>query len=364
MVEGETEILSPYTLQVNGTLIETKAIVFAVGVSSVIPREYQNFKDLLLTNETIFEMKRLPKSMLVVGTGATGLEIGQALHRLRVRVTLLGHKNKIGPLTDPAVLKVAQRVFAAELDIHPNHRLEGIERSGNGVKVRFRGRGGEKRAEHFEKILIAAGRRPNLSPENIKKLGIRLDKEGWDKFNERTCQMGRTHIFFAGDVNVTRPLLHEAAYEGRIAGSNAASYPRVEAFRRYTPLNIVFTDPQIAVVGQSWKELDLKKMEIGEVDYQKQGRAQIMAVNQGAVHLYANRRSGKLLGAEMFGPRMENMAHLMAWAMEAGEDAQTLRDRPFYHPVLEEGLQTALESVLAKIRRSRKRHDHPKKKRG
>jgi dihydrolipoamide dehydrogenase len=157
-------------------------------------------------------------------------------------------------------------------------------------------------------------------------------------------------IFLAGDASDYRPLLHEAADEGRIAGHNAARYPDVRAFTRRTPLAAVFSDPQIGVVGKGYRELDPDTVTIGEVSYDDQGRSRVMGKNKGHVRIYAENERGALLGAEMLGPSVEHTAHLLAWAVQQDLTVDSVLRMPFYHPVVEEGIRTALRDLAAKLK--------------
>jgi len=149
----------------------------------------------------------------------------------------------------------------------------------------------------------------------------------------------------AGDVTGYRQLLHEAADEGRTAGMNAAQFPNVRAQERRASLSIVFTDPQIAIAGARLSELNMDETEVGEVDYSDQGRSRVMGKNAGIVRIYATKACGILRGAEMFGPRVENTAHLLAWSIQQRMSVQQALSMPFYHPVVEEGLRTALRDL-------------------
>jgi dihydrolipoamide dehydrogenase len=133
----------------------------------------------------------------------------------------------------------------------------------------------------------------------------------------------------------------------KIAGSNAASWPEVLTYARRAPLNIVFSDPQIAVVGMSHQALIKANIDyaIGEVDWGSQGRARLAGVNRGLLRVYGDKKTGKLLGAEMVGPRAEHMAHLLAWCVQLQLSAGQILELPFYHPVFEEGLRTAIREL-------------------
>ena len=164
-------------------------------------------------------------------------------------------------------------------------------------------------------------------------------------FSSETMQIGQSHVFIAGDVNNDRPLLHEAADEGRIAGNNAGHYPNIEPGFRSSPLAVVFSDPQIAMVGSTFKDLAGQNIVVGEVSFENQGRSRVMLKNQGILRVYADAVTGCFLGAEMFGPRAEHLAHLLAWAHQSGLSIEAMLQMPFYHPVIEEGLRTALRDV-------------------
>jgi dihydrolipoamide dehydrogenase len=168
-------------------------------------------------------------------------------------------------------------------------------------------------------------------------------------FDRETMQCGNAPIFIAGDVNSDVPLLHEAADEGRIAGDNAARFPDVRADMRRAPLSIVFTDPQIAVVGGGFRAARDVAFVTGAVSFDDQGRARVMQRNRGRLHVYAQIGTGLLLGAEMVGPEAEHLAHLLAWALQLDLTIEEMLKLPFYHPVVEEGLRTALRDAYAKL---------------
>jgi dihydrolipoamide dehydrogenase len=146
------------------------------------------------------------------------------------------------------------------------------------------------------------------------------------------------------------PLLHEAADEGTIAGANAVVFPNVVAHVRRTPLAVAFTDPQMAMVGLRHADLPPEGVAIGEVSFDNQGRARVMGRNRGLMRLYADTRCCRLIGAEMFGPDMEHMAHLLAWSVQQGLTVQGALEMPFYHPVLEEGLRTGLRDLARELK--------------
>lgn len=162
-------------------------------------------------------------------------------------------------------------------------------------------------------------------------------------------QAGDSAIFIAGDANADAPLLHEAADEGRIAGENAARFPDVRPGLRRAPLGVVFSDPQIALVGTPHARLQAGQYVTGAVDFSDQGRSRVMLKNRGLLHVYADIATGRFLGAEMIGPSAEHIGHLLAWAAQQELTIARMLEMPFYHPVVEEGLRTALRDAAARL---------------
>ncbi len=168
-------------------------------------------------------------------------------------------------------------------------------------------------------------------------------------YDPRTLQAGRHPVFIAGDANGVLPLLHEAADEGRSAGRNAARFPDIEPLVRRAPLAIAFTDPGIAMVGARHADLAAGSFVAGEVSFEDQGRSRVMLRNRGLMHVYVDRASRRFVGAEWIGPDAEHIAHLLAWALQMNLTVDAMLAMPFYHPVIEEGLRTALRDAVRQL---------------
>ncbi|MBW2524747.1 MAG: dihydrolipoyl dehydrogenase [Deltaproteobacteria bacterium] len=353
LLAGRARLDGPGRLRVDdGTAVEYERLIIATGSRPFVPAPFRPLKEALLSNDEIFELEELPESLLVIGLGVIGLELGQAFHRLGVRTTLLGVRGAIGPISDPLILTEAQQVLGAELDLHPEHALESVRRTDAGVEVVFEDSRAKRRREHYARVLIAAGRRPNLDI-GLETLGISADEAGRYPVDPDTLQLGDAPIFVAGDVNGLHPLLHEAADDGRTAGTNAAGFPEVQSAARRTPLAITFSDPQIAIVGGGYEGLGDCEAVAGEVDYGDQGRSRVHGINKGRARIYADRHSAELLGAEVFGPRAEHLGHLLAWAVQQHLTVEQALAMPFYHPVIEEGIRTALRDLAANLKRGK-----------
>ena len=349
-LRGAARFEAPGVLRVDDhTRVEARAIVLAVGSSPVIPGSLEEVKDRVLVNDDVFELRDVPESIAVVGAGIVGLELGQCFHRLGARTAIFGRSERIGPLTDPELLASAREVFSRELDLRLGARIEARPAPDGGVRIGWEDRDGKRGEERFALVLAASGRRPNLAALDLARAEIAVGPTGVPRFDPRTGRVEGSNVFLAGDATGERALLHEAADEGRIAGFNAAHPTDVRAHHRRIPLSVVFSDPQIGLVGRTHRELDPGGIAIGSVDYGDQGRARVMDRAAGIVHVYADRSDGRLLGAEMLGPRVEHTAHLLAWAAQQSLSVDRILELPFYHPVVEEGIRTALRDAARKL---------------
>lgn len=337
----------------NGDRVEAARVVIATGSTSqlsgplgALPHERPD------TNETIFEWPDLPESVAVFGTGIIGLELGQALHRLGVRVRVFGRSRRLAGITDPEVAAQARTIFGQAFPLVLESELLDITDEGEAFSVRWRDVEGEH-SERFARVLAATGRAPNVEGLNLQAAGVPLDDQGLPQFDPLTGQCGDSPVFIAGDVNNEKPLLHEAADEGRIAGDNAGRWPDVQPGHRRTPLSVVFCEPQVVALGQSFRALCESGTDfaVGQVDFADQGRARVTRENAGLLRVYGAHDSGRLLGAEIIGPRAEHLGHLLAWAVQTGLTVDDALAMPFYHPVVEEGLRTALRDLAHALKK-------------
>lgn len=351
-IRGHARFVDDATLLVDEhTTVKAGGVVIATGSSPAYPPAWRVLGDRIVTNEDVFEWDVLPQSVAVFGPGVIGLELGQALSRLGVRVKVFGRGGGVGPLTDPALIDYARKTLGEEFYLDTDAHAE-VARSGNEVVVTYRALDGSTATERFDYLLAATGRRPNVRGLALENTTLTLDGTGIPRFDRTTLQCGSSSIFIAGDANNDVPVLHEASHEGWIAGENAARFPGVQAGLRRAPLNIVFTDPQISLAGSTFASIRGTPHLVGEVSFENQGRARVMLRNKGLLHVYAETGTGRFLGAEMIGPDAEHIAHLLAWARQMNLTIRQMLEMPFYHPVVEEGLRTALRDAQAKLARS------------
>jgi len=349
-LRGFAQFIDNTILQVgDDTVVRASRVVIATGSRPAVPPSFNVFGDRLIINDDVFSWEDLPRSVAVFGPGVIGLELGQALSRLGVRVRVFGVGGGVGPLSDPAIRAYAAEAFNAEFPLLPDARVTDMRREGNEAVIAFETPSGNVATERFDYVLAATGRRPNVDKLALENTALKLDARGVPVFDPITLQCGDAPVFIAGDANNVLPLLHEASDEGRIAGENAARWPDVRNLTRRAPIAVVFSDPQIAMVGKRFADLTPGSFVTGEVSFEDQGRSRVMLKNKGLMHVYADRATGRFLGAEWLGPRAENIAHLLAWAYQQDLTIAQMLAMPFYHPVVEEGLRTALRDAEAKL---------------
>ena len=348
-IVGAARFVDDTTIRVDERLtINASRVVIATGSSPSYPASWKLLGNRLVTSEDVFYWADLPESVAVFGPGVIGLELGQALHRLGVRVKIFGRGGGIGPLTDPVMLELGRKLYGEELYLDSDAHAD-IVRDGDHVNVTFRALDGTIQVEPFDYALAATGRVPNVKGLGLENTSLKLHPNGVPIHDRNTLRCGDSSIFIAGDATHDIPILHEASDEGRIAGENAARFPDVLAVERRAGLGIVFADPQIAIVGGGWAAIREVPHVSGEVSFEDQGRARVMLRNQGRLHVYAEAGTGLFLGAEMIGPDAEHIGHLLAWALQMDMTVDRMLEMPFYHPVVEEGLRTALRDARAKL---------------
>ncbi|WED21637.1 dihydrolipoyl dehydrogenase [Vibrio sp. JC009] len=354
-IAGYAKFIDNNTLIVDDhTEISAERIVIATGSRPAYPAVWNELGDRLIINDDVFEWDDLPESVAVFGPGVIGLELGQALHRLGVKVKLFGLGGQVGPLTDPEVMDYAGKAFSEEFYLDADVKVESMKRKGDKVEIMFINKQDELETFEVDYVLAATGRRPNVDKLAIENTSIELDERGVPVADHYTLQTSAANIFIAGDASNQIPLLHEAADQGRIAGDNAGRYPDIRAGLRRSAISAVFSDPQIAMVGETYRQITQRLgtcgcFATGEVSFENQGRSRVMLRNKGILHVYGEQGTGRFLGAEMMGPNAEHLAHLLAWAHQNKMTISEMLDMPFYHPVIEEGVRTALRDLNAKL---------------
>lgn len=343
IVKGEAQFESPTCVRVSGKLYHTKATIIATGATPIIPKAFADIPaKSILTSDSVFEQKDLPKRIGFVGLGPLGLEMSQALARLGVEVVAAHNAETLGSIGNPAMSKQMQQVLERNMVVYCNASAS-LRKQGDALLFSV----GSK--EHIvDAVFMSAGRKPALDGLGLRRLKVPLRDNGVPWFNPSTLQVADMPIFMAGDATDDNAVLHEVVLEGKIAAYNALHLEKngraghKPPLSRYVPLRIIFTDPNIATVGDSWRNVQSRNPIIVSTSFANQGRAVIEQENEGQIQLFLDGADATLLGAELMAPEGEHLAHLLALAMQEHMTAKELLRMPFYHPTFEEALRTAL----------------------
>jgi pyruvate/2-oxoglutarate dehydrogenase complex dihydrolipoamide dehydrogenase (E3) component len=333
LIRGKASFISSDELEVDGERVGGRRFVVATGSEPVLPALPGIDQVPYLTNRTIFGLERLPRRLLVLGGGATGLELAQAFRRFGSEVVVVETLERLLPKEEPEAGAVVADVL----------RREGVDLRLGTEAVGARTEDGEivlalaREEVRGDALLVAVGRRGSITGLGVDRLGIRLD-DGYVRLDRR----GRTsvaNIFAAGDVTGRLQFTHVAAHEGRVAGLNAAG-KRAKIDERVVPW-VTYTDPEIARVGLTESEARAHHGGVDVVVYPMSNvdRARIAERAVGFVKLVTARRrilgrtgGGELVGAQIVAPQAGELIQECALAMQtrcfAGRLTQTIHPYP------------------------------------
>lgn len=343
LLVGRARFLEPTLLEVqteSGQIrVKAKSVIIANGSRPVVPGWLEPVRSRVITTDELFELETLPANIGILGLGAIGLEMGLALSRLGIRVIGADLASTVAGIADPVIAERAIACFGKELPLWLGAATS-VAMTEGGVMLRS----GANEAK-VDLLLAALGRRPNIDGLDLAAAGFPLNERGIPLFDPATLQIQGLPVFIAGDANADRPLMHEAVDEGSIAGYNAARTTATR-FQRKVSLGIAFSDPDVVSVGARFDALHADVIVVGSAAGEANGRARILGGEQSLLRIYADATNGLLLGAAMVATGGEHLAHLLAWAIQRKETAESLLALPYYHPVLEEMLQAALLDIV------------------
>src|SRR5690625_2596478 len=313
LLMGAARFVTPNQLSVETDdgqrTVNAKAVIIAAGSRPVMPGFLKPFADFCFTTDDLFDLTQLPQRLGVLGLGAIGLEMGLAMARLGVDVVGADMADTIGGIRDPEVAAMAMETLGKEFPMYLGAPAE-LESTEQGVNLKTK-----EASIAVDKVLVALGRRSNLDQLDLAKAGFELNAQGQLSYDRNTLQVGDWPVFIAGDANSERTLMHEAAAEGAMAGLKAVQRTP-QKFARKTPLAIAFTQPDIISVGGLFGALDKDNLLIGQARSRANGRSRILSDADGLLRIYAQKDTGKLLGASMVGPRAEHLGQMLALALE------------------------------------------------
>jgi pyruvate/2-oxoglutarate dehydrogenase complex dihydrolipoamide dehydrogenase (E3) component len=316
--------------------ITAKHFIITTG-SSVAPSPLPQLNEVgYITSDDALALKKLPKSLIILGGGAVACEFAQLFARFGVKVTLVQRSEHILKEFDTDAAVEIEKVFRREgVKVFTGTKFVDAKRKGKSKTITFE-QNGKRISVSAEEILFALGRKPNTASLDLEKAGVKTGR-GRIIANE-LMQTSAPHIYTAGDCTGLHDIVHIAVQQGEIAARNIAQpkSPRRMDYRLL--ISIVFTEPQVATVGLTEKEAKLRNIPYRAASYpfNDHGKSLIMEAKDGFVKLLADPKSGEILGGACVGPVGGELIHEVVAAMSKRMTVHELAAMPHYHPTLAE----------------------------
>ncbi len=302
-ITGSAKILSPYEIEVNGKILTTKNIVIATGASPLIPNIPGINQVPYLTSETLWNLKSLPKSFLIIGGGAIGCEMAQAFSRLGSKVTLIEFADKILPRDDKDVSSFMNKILTDEgITILTSHKLIEFIKNNNNYIAKVESNSIIKEIE-FDHVLLSMGRKPRIEGFGLEELGVKISNRKSIVVNE-FMETNYPNIFACGDVAGPFQLTHTASHEAWYASVNALFGIFIKFKTDYSVIPYTtFTDPEVSHVGLTEDESIQKNIpvEITKYDLHDLDRAITESENKGFIKVLTEPGKDKILGVTIVG---------------------------------------------------------------
>ena len=327
--------------------LETKNIIIATGSDVAgIPGVNVDIDEKVIVSSTgALEFTKVPETLVVVGGGVIGLELGSVWSRLGAKVTVVEYLDKILGGMDGEVSKQFQRMLAKQgIDFKLSAKVTAVEKSGNGAKVTFEPvKGGDAVTLEAEAVLISTGRRPYTDGLGLAEAGVALDERGRVAINDH-WQTNVAGIYAIGDVVKGPMLAHKAEDEG-VAVAEIIAGQKGHVNFDVIP-SVVYTQPEVASVGKTEEELKAAGIEykVGQFPFTANGRARAMQHTDGFVKILADKATDKVLGAHILGYNAGEMIHELTVLMEFGGSSEDLARTCHAHPTMSEAVR---ESAMA-----------------
>jgi dihydrolipoamide dehydrogenase len=287
-------------------------------------------------------LEEIPETLLVIGGGYVGLELGLVYAGLGSRVTLVQSHERLLPPVDPDLVEILRERIGQHFEaVHYHTRATAMNEEDDGVSVTLEGNEGSREAR-FSRVLVAVGRQPNSNDLGLEQAGVKCDDHGAIIIDEQ-CRTSAENIYAVGDVAGGIQLAHKAMYEGKVAAEVIAGRPAA-ADARAIP-SVVYTEPQIAWCGIGEKEAG-EGIRTVRYPWKANGRALTLDAAYGLTKLLVEEESGRLLGMGVVGPQAENLIAEGALAIELGAVAEDIALTVHAHPTLSETVGEAAELFL------------------
>lgn len=349
LVSGNAKITGPNSLDVESSSGKTsftfKNLVVATGSRPMAIPGFEVDHERILDSTSALNQTELPKTVLCIGGGYIGLELGTFYAKIGSKVTVVEAAPQLLGIVDQDLVKVvAKGLQKRGVTVLLNTKCKSSKKAKDGVEVTFND-GAKDSTQKFDKVLVTVGRTPNSEGLGLEKAGVKLDAKGFISVDPRRAT-NVPHIFAIGDIAGQPLLAHKGSKEGIVAAEAIAGKKTI-----YDVVGmpaVIFTDPEIATVGLSESEAKAKGLEVsvGVFPFGANGRALSVNETDGMVKMIGDKKSGKLLGVHIVGPEASNLIAEATLALEMGAHVEDLALTVHAHPTLPETLMEAAEATL------------------
>ncbi|AGT31376.1 dihydrolipoamide dehydrogenase [Geobacillus genomosp. 3] len=348
IVKGEAYFVDANTVRVvNGDSAQTYTFKNAIIATGSRPIELPSFKfsDRILDSTGALNLGEVPKSLVVIGGGYIGIELGTAYANFGTKVTILeGAGEILSGFEKQMAAIIKRRLKKKGVDIVTNALAKGAEERADGVTVTYEANG-ETKTVDADYVLVTVGRRPNTDELGLEQVGIKMTDRGLIEVDEQ-CRTSVPNIFAIGDIVPGPALAHKASYEGKVAAEAIAGHPSVVDYVAIPA--VVFSDPECASVGYFEQQAKDEGIDVitAKFPFAANGRALALNDTDGFLKLVVRKEDGVVIGAQIIGPSASDMIAELGLAIEAGMTAEDIALTIHAHPTLGEIAMEAAEVAL------------------
>ncbi len=340
-IKGEAVFEDRNTLLVNGEQIHGDHIIIATGSR---PKQIPGFEideENVISSTGALMLEKLPEKMLILGSGAIGVEFSHIFNSFGVQVHLVEMLDTIIPTEDRDISEELEKAFKKrKIKVYTSTKAAGYEKTENGLTVHLKDKDNNEVTIVVDKILLAVGRSTNVENLGLEKIGVELERGNFIKVGDfyETSVKG---VYAVGDV-VSSPLLaHVASKEAEIAVEHIAGK---EVEKKLDPLMIpgaVYCEPEIGSFGLKEKDVQDQSVIVSKFPYKAIGKATAVEQSEGFIKILTEEVTGKILGASLIGAQATELIHELLLAKDVGLSIEKIASMIHAHPTLSEGLMEA-----------------------
>jgi len=326
--------------------IQAAKIVLATGSEAKTFPGFEPDGKTILTNKEILALKAIPKSMVIMGAGAVGVEFASIFHRFGTKVTILEMLPRAVPLEDEEISAELAKSFRRQgIALETQAKVERATKTESGVAVSFTRADGKPQTIEAETLLVAVGRSPNTQGVGLEKMRVKLER-GFVKVDPY-MQTDEPGVYAIGDIVANSPLLaHVASREGIVAVTHAAGKPAEPINYAQVP-NCTYCEPEVSSVGLTERQAREAghKVRVGKFPFVANSKAGILGSREGFVKMVCDEKYGEILGVHMIGPRVTEMIAEAVVAMRLEGTVEDLAHTIHPHPTLTEAVMEAAHAA-------------------